>query len=69
MRRLATLSAALLALFALQGCLAATAVGVAAGAAGATIGVAGDVAEGAVKLALPNGEEECEDEADCDRRR
>jgi|GEM_PF-6846778 uncharacterized OsmC-like protein len=71
MDRLATLFAALIALIALQGCLAATAVGAAAGAtigvAGATIGVAGDVAEGAVKIVTPGGDDDDEDE-DGERR-
>jgi hypothetical protein len=67
MRRLAAVFAALTALITLQGCLAATAVGVAAGAAGATIGMAGNVAEGAVKIVTPGGGDDDDDE-DGERR-
>lgn len=63
MPRLARLFAALLAVPALSGCLAVQTVGVAAGAAGATLSVAGDVAEGAVKVVTP-GRGGDEDEAD-----
>lgn len=55
MRRLVSFAVAIVALLALQGCIAAQTVGVAAGVAGATIGVAGDVAEGAVKVVTPGG--------------
>jgi len=62
MRRLPSAIAALIALIALQGCLAVQAVGVAAGAAGLAVGVAGDVAEGAVKVVTPGGRDDDTDE-------
>ena len=50
---------AILGLFMCSGCLAASAVSATAGAVGTTVGVAGDIAEGAVKVALPgDGDDE-----------
>ncbi|MFC4724724.1 hypothetical protein [Glycocaulis abyssi] len=50
--------AAGLSLLMLPGCLAAAATGAVVGAAGATIGVAGDIAEGAVDTVTTSDEEE-----------
>lgn len=55
-RLIACISA--LGLLMLPGCLAAAATGAVVGAAGATIGVAGDIAEGAVDVVTTSDEEE-----------
>ncbi|XBQ15077.1 MAG: hypothetical protein ABL308_08895 [Oceanicaulis sp.] len=47
-----------------QGCVAVQAVGVAAGVAGATIGVAGDVAEGTAKVLIPGDGDDDEDDGE-----
>ncbi len=47
-----------LGLLMLPGCLAGAAAGAVVGAAGATIGVAGDIAEGAVDVVTTSDEEE-----------
>lgn len=68
-RLLATLALILTAPL-LSGCLVVKTVDVAAGAAGAAVGVAGDVAEGAVNVVTPDGDdEEDDDETDDDSRR
>ncbi|MCR9130163.1 MAG: hypothetical protein NXI12_11625 [Alphaproteobacteria bacterium] len=58
MTRLVALALITLTAPALSGCLVIKTVDVAAGAAGAVIGAAGDVAEGAVDVVTPGGDDD-----------
>ena len=60
MTRLVALALITLTAPALSGCLVIKTVDVAAGAAGAVIGAAGDVAEGAVDVVTPGGDDDGE---------
>jgi len=61
MTRLFALALIALSAPALSGCLVVKTVDVAAGAAGAVIGAAGDVAEGAVDVVTPDGDDDDDD--------
>lgn len=58
MRRLYILAACLIAAPALSGCLVVKTVDLAAGAAGAVVGAAGEVAEGAIDVVTPDGDDD-----------
>jgi hypothetical protein len=62
MTRLLPLILAIIAAPLLSGCLVVKTVDVAAGAAGAVVGAAGDVAEGAVNVVTPGGDDEDDDD-------